>query len=314
MINLNQLRAFYSVAKSRTFSEAAKKLSVTQPAVLIQVRSLERYLGLQLFDKLGKDMVLTETGKLLYGYAEKIFNLVDEAKKAIKEAGDVKSGDLRVGTTNILSEYFMPTVVTVFHDHHPKVQVYLDEGNSRELVEGILARNYELAIVGTVAYPDTMEHVPFGREELVLVASPVSKLGLVRKCSLSNLEGVPMIWRNMGSATAQAALNEFEKRNLTPFTIMQTKNTEFIKNLVARDRGVSFLGKTCVLEEIDRGELAVIEVEEGPFFFDIDIIYLKGKTLSPAASAFLNFLLKSGSAEGLDRFLTKMNKKRLAVV
>ncbi|MGA3175685.1 MAG: LysR family transcriptional regulator [Syntrophorhabdales bacterium] len=109
-INLNQLRAFYLVAKNGTFSKAAEELFVTEPAVFVQVRTLERCLGLKLVDKFGKDMRPTETGKLLYGYADRIFSLVEEAERTIKEIGEAKKGELRLGTTSILAEYLLPII------------------------------------------------------------------------------------------------------------------------------------------------------------------------------------------------------------
>ena len=311
MINLNQLRAFYAVARTGTFSKAAEELFVTEPAVFIQVRSLERCLGFKVLDKLGKDLTLTETGKLLYGYAEKIFSLVDEAEGVIKDVRELRTGDLRVGTTNALGQYLMPIIISAFQDSHPKIQVHLDEASSSELVKGIIAHNYEVAIVARVAYPEKVESTPLSKEEIHLIVSPRSRLAARARSSLKELNGNPMICRDVRSATRQAIWNEFEKRNIKPSAIIEAGNTEFIKSLVANDKGVTFLAGICVRKEVERGELAVVELEEGPFFLDIDVVHLKGKTLSSAASAFLQFLHYTSSAENLGRFIAEMAGKRL---
>src|SRR5574340_778863 len=137
-MNLNQLRAFYSVVKTGTFAKAAEGLFVTEPAVYIQVRSLERDLGFSLLDKFGKELRPTEMGKLLYDYAEKIFALVDEAAEAVKEMQNLKKGSLLLGAAKAMAQYLMPAIVTSFHDCYPHIAVHLDERSSRELVERVL--------------------------------------------------------------------------------------------------------------------------------------------------------------------------------
>src|SRR5574340_408300 len=104
-MNLNQLRAFYSVVKTGTFAKAAEGLFVTEPAVYIQVRSLERDLGFTLLDRFGKELRPTEAGKLLYDYSEKIFSLVDEATTAVKELQDLRKGSLSLGAAKAIAQY-----------------------------------------------------------------------------------------------------------------------------------------------------------------------------------------------------------------
>ncbi|OPY64951.1 MAG: HTH-type transcriptional activator CmpR [Syntrophorhabdaceae bacterium PtaU1.Bin034] len=308
-MNLNQLRAFHSVVKTGTFSRAAENLFVTEPAVFIQVRSLERCLGFKLLDKSGKDLTLTETGKLLYEYAEKIFVLVDEADKAVKEIQEVKSGHLRVAAANTLAQYLMPMVISSFRDNYPRIHLHVDEGSSTEVVKGILAHRYEVAVVARVPYPDKINVLPLSRDEVLLITSPQSSLSLVSKCSLRDLDGQPMICKDIRSATGQAIWTELEKRNVKPSSIIEAGNTEFIKALVGDNKGVSFLAKLCVIDEIDRGELVAVPIEEGPFYLQIDAIHLKGKDLSPAASKFLHFLQQGDNPLNLEHLIGEMQSK-----
>jgi DNA-binding transcriptional LysR family regulator len=311
MLNLNQLRAFYSVVRMGSFSKAAEELFVTEPAVFVQVRSLEQWLGFKLFDRAGKDLSLTETGRLLFEYAERIFSLVDETERVIKEVTTLKSGDLRLGATNALAQYLMPILISAFREHHPKIQVHLYEGSSSELVKGVLGHDYEAAIVARVAYPKKIESIPLSREEILPVASPANALASKDTCSLEELNGSPMICRDLGSATRQAMWREFERRHIKPSAIIEAGNTEFIKNLVAKDKGISFLARICVMKEVEQGTLAILPLEGGPFFLDIDMIHVKGKSLSPAASTFLSFLRLVSRSENLGRFVQDMADKGL---
>jgi DNA-binding transcriptional LysR family regulator len=313
MINLNQLRAFYSVVKTGTFSKAAEELFVTEPAVLAQVRSLERSLGFKLLDKFGKDLMPSDTGKLLYEHAEKIFRLVDDTEKAMKAVRDLRSGTLRAGAAGSLARYVMPIIISAFREHHPKMQVHLDSASSSELVRGIVACEYELALVARVAYPEKIESFPISKDEILLVGAPQNQFTSRAKCTLQELDGCPMICRDIRSATRQAIWKEFGRREVMPSAIIETGNTEFIKDLVGKGKGFSFLAKICVQEELTKGELSVIPLEEGPFFMDIDVIHLKGKSFSPAATMFLHFLRQISTARDLCHFVDEMKEKRLAV-
>lgn len=301
MMNLNQLRVLYCVIKTGTFAKAAEELFVTEPAVYIQVRSLERDMGFTLLDRFGKELRPTEIGKLLYDYAEKIFNLVEEATQAVKDLQELRKGSLRLGTTKALAQYLMPVIISTFQDRHPQLSVHLDERSSRELVDGILQHRFELAIVARVPYPERIDVIPFTRDDLILVASPHSKLLTKDIVTMKDLATEPIIFTDARSATKFNIWQEFEKRGLTPVSIIEAGNTEFIKYLVKNDKGYAFLSNICVREEIGQGELVAIPLYEGSFTMEIDIIHLKGKTLSPAAATFLNFLQENKESSNLTK-------------
>jgi DNA-binding transcriptional LysR family regulator len=309
-INLNQLKAFYSAARAGTFSKAADELCVTEPAVFVQVRSLERYLGFKLLHKFGKDLKLTENGKLLHAYTEQIFRLVEQAERAMKDVGTLEKGELRVGTTNALAQYLLPIILPAFNTCHPGIQLYVEVESSSQLVNGILDHNYEIAIVARVPYPETIQKIPLITEEIVLIASPQSDLAGRNACSLQELSKYPMICREKRSATRQMVWNEFDKKSVAPSVVIEAGNTELIKNLVENGRGASLLAKVFVKKEVDAGKLVVIPIEEGPFFLEIDVIHVKGRSLSPAAETFLHFLGQAANADNLDHFVNAMGEER----
>jgi DNA-binding transcriptional LysR family regulator len=309
MMNLNQLRAFHAVAKTGAFSKAAEELFVTEPAVFIQVRSLERYLGFKLLDKFGKDLRPTEVGRMLFDYAEKIFGLVEEANKAIKELQDLKSGELRIGSAKALAQYLMPLVISSFQDFYPRIRVLLSESSSDELVRGVLNHQFELAMVARVPYPERVNVVPFSKDRIIVVVSPESSLLKKKEVSLEELNNQPVICRDAGSATKFAVWAEFEKQGLKPAAIVEAGNTEFIKDMVKKDKGYSFLASICVRNEIRKGELATLPLKGGDLALEIDVIHLKGKTLSPAAATFLNFLKESSDLDDLGRTADRIGER-----
>ena len=186
-VNINQLRCFHAVVKAGTFSRAAEALHVSEPAVFVQVRSLERFIGFKLLEKFKKDQMPTEVGKLLYDYAEKIFVLVDEAMNTLHGLRDLKTGCLRIGATRAVCQYLMPPVVTLFQDQYPLIRVNLDEGRSEELLQGVMLHRYEIAIIARLNYPDEVNAIPFTKDDVLLVVSPASKLLQKRSVSLEEL-------------------------------------------------------------------------------------------------------------------------------
>jgi DNA-binding transcriptional LysR family regulator len=308
-MNLNQLRAFYMVIKTGSFSGAAEELCVTEPAVFIQVRSLERHLGFTLLDKFGKELRPTEAGRVLYDYGEKIFTLVEEATKAVQELQDLKKGFLRLGVTQPLAQYLMPVLISAFQDKYPRIAVSMDGSSSRELVEGILQHRYELAVVARVPYPEKITYIPYTRDDILLVVSPHHHLATRDTVSLSELAKEPVILTDAKSAVKFSVWKEFEEKGLHPSAIIEAGNIEFIKQLVEKGKGYSFLASVCVREEIKKGILATIPLENGGFAMDIDIIHLKGKTLSPAAATFLHYMQENRDASSLGKLTDEINKK-----
>jgi DNA-binding transcriptional LysR family regulator len=300
-MNLNQLRAFYAVARTGTFAKAAEELFVTEPAVFIQVRSLERFLGFKLLDKFGKDFMPTEIGKTLFLYAEKIFSLEEEADKALKEIQSLNSGELRIGTTKAIAQYFMPEAISFFQDLYPKIRVLLSEGSSDELVKGVMNHQVELALTARIPYPNRISNKPFSRDKILLVVSPESELLKKEEVTLEDLSDLSIICRDAGSATRLAISLAFKRLGLKPSSTIESGNTEFIKDMVRKNKGYSLLASICVRTEIRQGDLGQVRLKDRELALDIDVIHHKGKTLSPAASTFVKFLKESCDPGDLGR-------------
>ena len=308
-INLSQLRCLCATLKTGSFSKAADELCVSEPAVFVQVRSLERFIGFKLVEKFKKELVPTEVGKIMYDYGEKIFGLVEEATSAVRELRDLKGGYLRLGVTRVICQYLMPSVISLFQDQYPRINVHLDEGRSQELVEGVVRHRYEIAIVAKVPYPKEINAISFSRDEVWLVVSPDNQLLRKKKVSFQELAEEPVIFADSGSAIRSAIQNAFEKRGLKPLATIEAADVEFIKRLVRQGKGYSFLASLCVRDEIREGELATVALDEGQFSLDIDVIHLREKALSPAASAFLHFLQENRKTNKLGKLTDAMARK-----
>jgi len=287
-LNLKQLEAFYLVVKKKSFTRAAEELSVTQPAVTIQVKSLEKSLNLRLIQQVGKKIQLTESGEFLYQYAEKIFDLVLDANEKMRDFKKLMRGTLRIGTTKNYARYIMPSLLSEFQRRFPGIKVILDEGNSEDMAKSVLEKKNELALISQLNLDRKIKSLFFSTVEFVLVVSPEHRFSQRKSISLRELNGEPVILREKGSGSRTAILRKFQEYGIWPSVITEASSLDFIVGYVKQNKGVSFMFEPDIKEELERGTLKVIFVEEGNIIFFTDIIYHSEKTLSPPGLAFLN--------------------------
>jgi len=286
-LNLKQLEAFYLVVKKKSFTRAAEDLNVTQPAVTIQVKSLEKSLNLRLLQQVGRKIQLTESGEFLYQYAEKIFDLVSDANEKMRDFKKLMRGTLRIGTTKNYARYIMPSLLSEFQRRFPGIKVVLDEGNSEDMAKSVLEKKNELALISQLNLDRKIKSLFFSTVEFVLVVSPEHRFSHRKSVSLRELNGEPVILREKGSGSRAAILRKFQEYGIWPSVIIEASSLDFIVGYVKQNKGVSFMFEPDIKEELERGTLKVIFVEEGNIIFFTDIIYHSEKTLSPPGQAFL---------------------------
>jgi DNA-binding transcriptional LysR family regulator len=313
MINFNQLRVFYHAAKYQNFTEASKKLCITQPAVTAQVKLFEDHCNLRLFKKKGRKIYLTDQGKTLYEYAKKIFDYEKEIDDVIEDMRELKRGILKLGTTKTYARYFMPYLISSFHETYPQIKIHLDEGSSLDMIHSLLDFRNEVAIIAKAEDNAEICFTPFSQEELLFLVAPGHRMALKKSVSFEELAQEPIIMKETGSGTRKLVNELFEKYGYTPNVLMETSNAEFIKQLVQRGDGVSFLVREAVATELMEKKLATVPLKE-KIFLDVSIAYLKDQHLSPSAKAFLDTLHKLPSVDmapqGIGWLMAKMQARR----
>ena len=310
MINLNQLRAFYQAAKYLSFTTAAEKLYVTQPAVTAQVKLLEVYFELKLFNKKGGKLYLTEEGKAIFDYARKIFEYEKEIEVTVEEMKKLKRGTLRLGTARTYARYFMPFLISRFRENHPHIKIHLDEGSSRDMLHSLVDLKNEVAIIAKEEDNPDVRFIPFSREELVLILASDHSLAQKRVISFKQLTAEPIIMKETGSGTRRLVDELFTQNNCAPKVLMETSDAEMIKLLVQHGEGIGFLVREAVSRELHEGKLATVSIRDHEIFLDVNIAHLKNQTLSPPAQAFLTSLENLGTKEmrfqGMGALMAKM--------
>ena len=292
-INLNQLRTFFLVAKEKSITRAAHALHITQPAVTMQIKAFEKNLDVKLLRKSGKELQLTDMGNVLYGYAERIFQVVEELEYTLKGYGDLTKGSLTIGTTRSFARHLMPGLLSRFQERFPSVKVYLKVGSSQEIADGVEAFKYDLGIIGRIPHLSNLKIVPYTREEFCVVISSNHRLASKSTVSILELKNEPIIIRESGSGSRHAILMLLASHKVKPSVLVEAGSVEFIKEYIIKERGISFLYKPEVELEVKMGLLKTLEIYEGPIWIQTDIVFGRRANLSPPAQAFLR-IIRSG--------------------
>jgi len=314
MINFNQLRVFYHAARYQNYTVASKKLCVTQPAVTAQMKIFEDHCNLRLFKKKGRKIYLTDQGKTLYEYAKKVFEYEKEIDDVIEEMRELKRGILRLGTTKTYARYFMPFLLSGFHGTYPQIKINLDEGSSLDMIHSLVDFRNEVAIIAKAEDNQDVRFTPFSQEELVFLVAPGHRLAQKKSVTFKELAEEPIIMKETGSGTRKLVNELFARHDCTPDVLMETSNAEFIKQLVQRGEGVSFLVREAVVPELREGKLLAVPIHGQKILLDVSIAYLKDQHLSPPARAFLDILGTLApfdmTLQGIGALMTKMLAKR----
>ncbi len=291
MINLHHLRVFYLTARHLSCTKAAEQLFVTQPAITSQLKRFEESCELKLFKKKGRNIYLTEEGRLLYEHVKGIFEQEARLEDLIEELKGLRRGVLRLGTTKTYARYFMPALITGFHSAYPGIKIHLDEGSSLEMINSLVELKNEVAVIAKAIDSPEVEFIPFSQEELVTIVAPFHPFAHRGEVGLEDLAKEPLIMKEQGSGTRKKVEALFSQHGLSPNILMETSNAEFIKQLVARGEGISFLVKEAVEAELKEGRLVAVGIKGHALTLDVSIAYLRGQHLTRAGQAFLDLLL-----------------------
>ncbi|WP_419659417.1 transcriptional regulator, LysR family [Desulfosarcina variabilis str. Montpellier] len=290
MLNLNHLRIFYCVAKNLSFTKAAKELCVSQPAVTAQMKLFENWCELKFFKKKGRGIQLTDTGHVLYMRVCKIFEHEKEIEGLLDDFKQLKQGVLRIGTTKTYVRLLMPMLAESFRRKYPMIRICLNEGSSKEVIQSLLDLTNEIAIGTKVLDDPNISFSPFSKEELIPIISPSHPFTSRVSVTVDELAKEPLILNEPGSGTRKYVTELFEREGCPPNILMETANSEFIKEQVIKGSGISFLVREAVQEELAQRKLMTVAIKGKKVYIDACIARLKNEPLSPPAKAFIQML------------------------
>lgn len=293
-MTLRHMKIFLSVYQNCGITKAAEQLHIAQPSVSLAVKELEEYYGTRLFDRMGRRIYPTESGKRLYEYALRISELFDEAQAGIKNWDAI--GSIRVGTSITIGTMLLPELIKRFHELYPSITVKATVSNSDEIEHKILNNTIDLALIETQPADEDIIFEPFAKDSLCAVSSPENPLASKSTVSAEALAAAPFLTREKGSAVREITDAYFALHGLSISPVWESTSTHAIINAASQDIGVAVLPCMLANEYIKNGSLAELPLQP-PINRTLHIIYHKSKFLTPAMQDFCGLCREMNKSE-----------------
>ncbi len=263
MLNLNLLRIYRVVLDQGSFSRAAETLSITQSAVSRAVQELERQLGMPLLERRARGVVPTEAGALLGEHARRIFAHEQVALEALNELRDLRRGRLSIGASSTIGIYLLPSMLGEYHRLYPGIELFLDIGNTQQVMEHLRSYRIEVAYVeGPVASDEHVQIVPWRDDELVVIAAPDHPLAQRTDLVAADLIAMPFVLREPGSGTREVMEQALAARGIAIRPVMELGSTEAVKQAVSAGLGLSIVSWATIQMELDSARLVALDVAD----------------------------------------------------
>jgi DNA-binding transcriptional LysR family regulator len=291
-MDTRQLAAFCAVVERRSFSQAAEQLGVTQPAVSLQIRSLEKRLGMQLLDRSGRRVEPTEAGQRLYRSAQRL--LASEQQLLAELVGEAEgelSGTLEIGASTGPGGTVLPVVLGEFQRGNPGVHVVLSVSDTQRIVEQVARRELELGVVGAVRRHRGVAFEPFFRDEVVL-AVPRGHRFANATVTIEELQGEPLVLMQEGAGVRQVIDDELREKGvrLRDFDVrLELGLQESARTAVVAGLGVTFISRSAIEADLAAGTVEIARVEGLEPSREIVLVKATGRAETRVAQAFVEF-------------------------
>lgn len=287
-MNLNQLRIFYMAAKRGNLSLAAEDLFITQPAVTKGIQRLQEHYDIKLVNRIGKKLVLTDAGEVVFEIAEKIFDLEKHAEESIREFRQRKKGRIRIHASESFGAYYLPSIMNPFSKSNPLIKISVNILPTEQVVENIAELKCDL---GFISYP--LEHKKILirevlEDQLVLIVPPDHPFGNRKRLKPSDLAGQAMIVHERKSAPQQV-LSAFIKENAISISIsLELSSNRAIKQAVESGLGVALISRKVAEEEIHTGRLAAFPLQGRSLTRKFYMVHHKDKYISDTLQSLID--------------------------
>jgi len=294
-MDTRQLAAFCAVVERRSFSQAAERLGVTQPAVSLQVRALEKRLGTQLLDRSGRRVEPTESGWRLYRGAQRLLALEEQIVSDVALSGEGElTGDLVLGASTGPAAIVVPVLLGEFQRENAGVRVFLTVSDTHTVIERVAARELELGIVGASRRHRGVRFEPFFSDEVIL-ACPSGHPFAGRTVTLDELRGESLILMQEGAGVRQIVEDALRRRGVRLRDLdvrLELGLQESVRRAVEAGYGVTFISRTAVESDLEAGTLAEARVQGLEATREISLASAAGRARTRVADAFVGFALE----------------------
>jgi DNA-binding transcriptional LysR family regulator len=293
-MEIRQLKAFLAIAEAKTFTAGARRVNVTQAAISMQIRQLEEEVGLQLFTRTPRRVILTEAGEYLLERARKILREHDSALAEIAEVAGAEYGRLRIGTASgTFAMHQLPGILQRVKEKFPNSELTVSSGTSQRLVDKMMHGEIDIAFVSLPVDNANITTESIFSDEIVAIGNPKHPLSKDKFISAAALAGEDLILGEQGGNTRRMIDEFFSAANVRPNITMELSRQEAINLMVENNLGVGMAGAKSVAREIRDGKLISWLIEGAEIKWELGLARLRGGHFSPIGKEFVRLCKES---------------------
>lgn len=281
-MRLTQLRSFYAVARMGSFTKAAEQLHVSQPTITTQVRFLEESYKVELFHRSGRRVQLTPLGEQLMRLAQQIFGLEADAVSLLADAGELRTGHLRVAA---VGPYHVTQMLADFNAHYPDIKVNVSTGNSQDVLDRLLDYRADVGVLAQLVEDERFLSVPFGRHPVGIFTASSHRFARRRSIRLAELQDERMILREEGSTTRKALELALGEAGITVEPVMEISSREMIREAVSQGIGIAAVS---TVEYVPGPGLHLVGISDAQIFTYAHILCLAERRSMRMVKAFFD--------------------------
>lgn len=292
MTTLSQLRTFCTVARLNSFSRAAEKLHLTQPAVSAQVVALEDFLEVKLFDRIGKKISLSEPGRVVLQAAEEVLDRLARLDQELSDLVQLKAGRVAIGASQVVGVYLLPELLARFRGEFPGIAPDVRVESARRIIDMLLEGEIDVGLVGEGA-PVSDERIamkPVLRDELVLIVPANHVFAEMTSVPPENLVQMSFVLPRRDSASAESLLEQLAAEGIRPDTVMELGNIGAVKRAVEAGLGISIVSRIAVAHELEAGRLRTVRLKGMRLERQISLCWYQDRPFSKSTEAFIAFV------------------------
>jgi len=287
-MEIRQLKAFLAIAEAKTFTAGARRVNVTQAAISMQIRQLEEEVGLQLFTRTPRRVIMTEAGEYLLNRARKILREHDTALAEIAEVAGAEHGRLRIGSASAeFASQQLPKILQNLRTKYPHGDLSVSAGTSQTLVDKIMHGEIDIAFVSLPVDNSSITTDLLFSDEIVAIAHPTHPNANEKFISAAALAGEKLILGERGGNTRRMIDDFFNAANVRPNVVMELSRQEAINQMVENNLGVGTAGAKTIADEVREGRLVSWLIEGAEINWELGLARLRGGYFSPIARDFV---------------------------
>lgn len=287
---MHQLHVFTRVVEEKSFSKAAESIYLSQSTVSTHINNLEKYLGQKLFDRLGKEVVLTYSGEKLYIWAKEILSLKEKALWDLKDCMGRIEGHLKIAASTVPAQYIVPKLISQFSEKYPGIKFTLDSLDSKHVAERLIDGEADVGILGYQYFPDRLKFIPLLEEKLVVVTP--ANLHFPSSITIKEFAAYPFLFRKHGSGT-QASLEKILQRGNIDITKMNVigyfDSVQVLKQCVREGLGISVISEIAAADYVQQSFINAYEINELVEKRTFYLAYNNERTISPLVKEFIDY-------------------------